>query len=162
MAAEQCAPGNAAPQSAARADEGRPMDRREAQESGRRVFVSYSRRDARPVRAITDALARRGHDAWLDAEDIGGGAWAGRTVEAMRQSDVFLRVLTSASVASAEVAKEVSLAASRRVPIIPVVIGPPVEIPSQIAYHIAGQQRITVDPSEFATGVRAVIRAIEA
>lgn len=137
------------------------MDRRELQRTGRRVFVSYSRRDARPVLSIADALERRGHDVWIDVEDIPVGAWAGRIVEAIRQSDVFLLVLTSASASSAEVAKEVSLAASRHIPIIPVVIAPAVEIPSEIAYHIAGQQRITVDPSEFATGVRAVIRAIE-
>jgi len=138
------------------------MNRRESPRTGKRVFVSYSRRDARPVRSIADALERRGHDVWIDVEDIAVGAWAGRIVEAIRQSDVVLLVLTSASATSREVAKEVSLAASRHVPIIPVVIAPSVEIPSEIAYHIAGQQRITVDPRDLATGVRAVIRAVEA
>jgi hypothetical protein len=137
------------------------MDRREAARTGKRVFVSYSRRDSSVVRQLAEGLERRGHDVWIDVEDIAVGAWAGRIVDAIRQSDVFLLVITPASAASREVAKEVSLAASRHVPIIPVVVAPPAEIPNEIAYHIAGQQRISFDPRDPVTGVRAVIRAVE-
>jgi hypothetical protein len=137
------------------------MDRRESVRTAKRVFVSYSRRDSSVVRQLVDGLERRGHDVWIDVEDISVGAWAGRIVDAIRQSDVFLLVITQAATASLEVAKEVSLAANRHVPIIPVMVAPPAEIPSEIAYHIAGQQRITFDPRDPVSGVRAVIRAVE-
>lgn len=129
--------------------------------SSKRVFVSYSRRDTRLVRHLVDNLDRTGHDVWIDVEGIPAGAWAGHIVEAIRRADVFLLVLTRASAASREVAKEVSLAASRHVPIIPVVVAPAPPIPDEIAYHIAGQQRIMLDPEDLAIGVRQVIRAVE-
>lgn len=129
--------------------------------TAKRVFVSYSRRDSRLAGNLVGALERRGHEVWIDVEDIAAGAWAGRIVEAIRESDVFLLILTPASAASREVAKEVSLAASRHVPIIPVAVSPPAPVPDDIAYHLAGQQRIALDPEELGLGTRNVIRAVE-
>ncbi len=128
---------------------------------GRRVFISYSRADGWLVNHIVDALAERGHDPWIDVEDIVAGSWAASIVEAIRQSDVVVVVLTSTSVRSKEVIKEVRLAAKRHVPLVPVVVYPPPQIPDDIEYHIVGEQRISVDPQNPAAGVWALIRAVE-
>ncbi|MFN2418827.1 MAG: toll/interleukin-1 receptor domain-containing protein [Candidatus Limnocylindria bacterium] len=123
--------------------------------------MSYSRKDADVVRRLVSALERSGHDVWVDVDDIPVGTWAAQIVQAIRGSDLVLLVLSPASVASSEVPKEVSLAASRHVPIVPIVLGLPGEIPGEIAYHIAGQQRLTIDAKDTAKGIQAVVRAID-
>jgi hypothetical protein len=128
---------------------------------GRRVFISYSRADSRLASYIVRALEDRGHDPWIDVEEITSGSWAASIVEAIRQSDVVVVLLTSNSVQSKEVIKEVRLAAKRHAPIIPVVTSPPPQIPPDIEYHTVGEQRIAIDPESPMVGLSALIRAVE-
>jgi hypothetical protein len=129
--------------------------------AGRRIFISYARVDAWFVDPLVETLERAGHDVWIDRQDIAGGTpWASSIVEAIRGSDVAVLVITRASVVSPDVRKEVNLAGSHDLPIVPVVI-PPVEIPDEIKYHIAGRNRVQVDPANPTAALARVRSAVE-
>jgi hypothetical protein len=52
------------------------------------VFISYARRDAKPLaNRLRDDLVAAGYDAWLDTSEIEGGAsWSVEIKEAIRQA----------------------------------------------------------------------------
>jgi hypothetical protein len=130
--------------------------------AGRRIFISYARVDSWFVDPLVETLERSGHDVWIDRQDIAGGTpWAGSIVEAIRQSDVAVLVITRSSVVSPDVRKEVNLAGTQHLPIVPVVI-PPVEIPDEIKYHIAGRNRVQVDPANPTLALAQVRSAVQA
>ena len=129
--------------------------------AGRKVFISYSRADGRLVDALVQGLIARGHDPWIDVEDIVTGSWAASIVDAIKGSDVVVVVLTATSVDSSNVKQEVRTAAKHRVPLIPAVVYPTPTIPSDIEYHIAGVQQVRIDPADVPAGVRSLIRAVE-
>ncbi len=131
------------------------------QSTGRRVFVSYSRADSQLVAALVQGLVARGHDPWIDIEDITSGSWAASIVEAIKGSDVAVVVLTPTSVDSRNVLQEVRLAAKHSVPLIPVVVRPPPVVPGDIEYHITGEQRVDVDPANIPAAVRSLVLAVE-
>ena len=130
--------------------------------TGRRVFISYSRADSWYADRIVETLERAGHDVWIDRQDIAGGSpWASSIVEAIRQSDVAVLILSRTSVQSPEVRKEVNLAGSQHLPIVPVVL-PPVDIPDEIKYHIAGRNRVQFDRDNALIALQQVHKAVAA
>jgi hypothetical protein len=75
---------------------GAPAPDPPADAAPRRVFISYGRKDAAPLaqRLLAD-LEARGHDVWLDTQQIGAGrSWEAQIEEAILESDVFISLLT--------------------------------------------------------------------
>jgi TIR domain len=70
------------------------------------VFVSYSRADAEPVRAITRLLEDAGVTVWRDSDRILGGQYFG---EAIVHSRVLLLMCSPHSFESDNVFREVAL-----------------------------------------------------
>jgi hypothetical protein len=125
-----------------------------------KAFVSYARPDGPAVGKLVQRLERAGLDVWIDSDDLmGGDEWTGAIVKAIQTCDVFLVCLSTVSVVSAEVRKEVSLAHSRRKPTIPVLLEP-FAMPEALEYPLAGLQMIDL-AGDFAAGLDDVLRSVK-
>jgi hypothetical protein len=89
-----------------------------------RTFVSYSRRDDRPVVSLIDDLRRARHTSWRD-EALGGGEdWWSEILEQIRLCDVFVFALSNNSVRSRPCLAELEYALTLGLPVLPVQVGP--------------------------------------
>jgi hypothetical protein len=106
------------------------------------IFVSYSRKDDEAVRRFAGALRKDGHSVALDQDIIPGGQlWREKIVEAIGRADVVLVLLSSSSIKSDEVRKELDIAVDRKKAIVPALLEP-VQVPDKIAYQLAGLQLV--------------------
>ncbi len=88
-----------------------------------KAFISYSRKDLPFVDQLTAALEARGIDTQRDRDDIPVATpWRPELADMIRRSDSFVCVLSPASVASAEVIKEIEEAVRLGKRLAPVVI----------------------------------------
>jgi hypothetical protein len=125
------------------------------------VFVSYSRRDASQVDMIVAALDRHGIDAWVDRSKlVGSSDWTAEITRAIRTSDAVVVVLSRAAVQSDDVANEVNLAGEHERPLFPVLLER-VEIPDDLAYHLAGRQRFVLDGDDRTVELDRLAEAIK-
>jgi hypothetical protein len=125
-----------------------------------RVFVSYSRHDARVVDRLVSDLRACGIQAWVDRTGLVGSAdWTAEIVEAVEHADGFLLALSRASVESDDVANELHLAGESERPIFPVLLES-VQIPPGLAYHLAGRQRYDLSGDSRPQELDRLIRAI--
>ena len=60
------------------------------------IFISYSRKDSDFVRRLNTALGKRGHDVWVDWEDIPRGEkWINEIYNGIENADAFIFVVRS-------------------------------------------------------------------
>lgn len=86
------------------------------------VFISYSRKDKEFARRLTDALAMRKLDSWVDWQDIPPSAdWVEEVYKGAETSDVFLFIVSPDSARSEICRRELDFAAKNGKRIIPVV-----------------------------------------
>ena len=72
-----------------------------------KIFVSYSRRDARDFAEQISETLEDEHDVFTDIDDIeAGDIWTNVIEDNISRCDVFLVILTFASLRSSEVEKE--------------------------------------------------------
>ena len=84
------------------------------------VFVSYSHKDKVVADAIVSYLEFKGTRCWYAPRDIAPGAdWAASIIDAIKNAKIMVLVFTDFSNASTQVAREVNLAVSNGVTIIP-------------------------------------------
>jgi TolB-like protein len=118
------------------------------------IFISYSREDEKQAMHLLALLRREGYSVWIDQEAIAGASiWSDEIVQNIKTSEIFIALLSSASVSSANVAKEIALAAEHGKIILPVEIGS-VELPGRLEYALAGIQKTNFHDEE------AIIRAV--
>jgi len=85
------------------------------------VFISYSRRDSRFVRALADGLRLHGKDVWLDIQGIRDAeVFPEALSSAIGSSDGFVFVISPASVESLYCMREVGDAVDAGKRIVPV------------------------------------------
>jgi hypothetical protein len=84
------------------------------------VFLSYAREDIVVADELFHGLEAEGLSVWIDRQDITSGSWKERVTEGLRQARAMVVLLTLNSLNSAAVRKELSFAAKKHVPIIPV------------------------------------------
>jgi len=79
------------------------------------VFISYSRREAPFVDVLLDALEDEGLRVWLDYHSlVPGRPWLDQIFEGIRQADVFLLIVSKASMSSPAVGLEYKQALERK------------------------------------------------
>lgn len=106
------------------------------------IFLSYSNADVTSALVIKSALEAGGVRCWKAPEDIRPGErWAAAITRAIRDSTAMVVVVSERSMTSPEVAKELALAMSRRLLIIPLRIEE-AELSDEWAYHFATIQWI--------------------
>ncbi len=87
------------------------------------LFASYSRKDQTPVQELIADLQRAHLSVWWDQELRGGDPWWQDILRRIRQSDVFLLVLSENSLASKPCLTELSYAKALGLPVLPVQVG---------------------------------------
>jgi hypothetical protein len=124
------------------------------------IFISYSRRDSELVDQFIQQLEKHGFDAWVDREDIrGGAAWGAAISEGIRRCQAVIVVLSSRSTASDNVARELSLADQHKRPIIPVRFEAS-PLSAALEFQLAGLQIIEFSRRDFAHSVDVVVQAL--
>jgi len=89
----------------------------------RGAFISYSRSDSEFALNLTNELRSDGYPVWLDQLDIPTGArWDDEVEKALRDHEIFLIILTPASVSSENVKDEIGYAIDHGKHIMPVLL----------------------------------------
>lgn len=115
----------------------------EARNNEGHIFISYSRKDLENVDWIARQLAAGGFELWIDRRDIPGGVdWSDTIATAINEAEAFILMISPDSVASREVFRELEIAHSNNVRIIPVILRPVEELPEAISEIINKIQNI--------------------
>jgi adenylate cyclase len=118
------------------------------------IFISYSSKDRENAEQLTELLTSAGLHVWIDKTGIDiATSWSEEIVDAIDNCKVFIVILSSSSIASHNVVKEVALASEKRKKIVPLDLEP-VEIPKSLQYALAGIQRCPM------TNIDRLIRTI--
>src|SRR6185503_1183316 len=116
--------------------------------------ISYSSKDRAQAEQLTELLGSAGLSVWIDRSGIqAASSWSEEIVDGIDGCTMFILMLSSSSVQSHNVIKEVSLASEKRKKILPLDLEP-VEIPKSMQYALAGLQRTPM------TNIDSIIRAI--
>ena len=107
------------------------------------LFISYAKPNRGEALMLAEELRGRGFSVWIDQGGIGGAKnWSAEIVEAIDTCSTMLVLLSPASIASRNVAREVQLASEKGRNILPVVIER-VTLPRHFEYSLAGIQRVS-------------------
>lgn len=71
-----------------------------------KIFISYSREDLERAKALSEAIARFGHDVWWDRHIQGGSRFANEIDRALKEAGVVIVLWSESSIASAWVQDE--------------------------------------------------------
>lgn len=105
------------------------------------IFISYSRKDSTQAFALAEQLRANGASVWIDQSNIELATnWSREIVEAIDGCKVVILLLSSSSIKSHNVIKEVSLASERRKHLLPLELEE-VRLPPELEYALAGLQR---------------------
>ena len=108
---------------------------------------------------LVSELEKAGHEVWLDRSAIQGGAfWQEEIVRAVEKAEVVLLVVSSRSVESLHVERELGLAALRTKRIVPVILDN-LDVPDKMDYALGGVERISLG-SDFQVGTRRLIHLL--
>lgn len=107
-----------------------------------KVFISYARKDIRRVKRIANNINSLGFDSWMDERKLqGGDIWTKEIVEAISSCDLFLLFMSSSSMASDSVRREVQLAFDKKKKIV-ILRLEEIGIPRKLQFQLAGIQWI--------------------
>src|SRR5215216_523165 len=89
----------------------------------RKTFISYSRKDKDFALEFAREMKSAGYSVWLDQLDIPTGArWDDQVEKSLRECEVFLIILTPASVSSDNVKDEIGYAIDHGKRIMPILL----------------------------------------
>lgn len=117
-----------------------------------KIFCSYSRRDSPFAKRIVNFVSSRGYSVWMDQFGIDGASiWTESIVEAIDESWAVILMVSSNSVNSPHVLKEISLAMEKNKVVFPLIIEK-TDLPRTFQYLLAGVQQIEMNEASFAHG----------
>lgn len=106
------------------------------------IFISYSRKDTEFVDKLAADMKKAGFKIWIDRTSIlGGDKWRRQIVKAIGKAQAVLIVLSSSSVQSDNVRKEIDIAEQKGIKKILIDIEYH-ELPDDFLYQLAGEQKI--------------------
>jgi hypothetical protein len=121
------------------------------------TFISYSRRDKEFALELATELKSSGFFVWLDQLDIPTGArWDDEVERGLRESEIFLIILTSASISSENVKDEIGYAIDHGKRILPVLLEA-CEVPLRLRRF----QYVDFTKLEFKEGVKRAQQLLE-
>lgn len=126
------------------------------------VFLSYAREDLAAVAKVNAALRAEGLAVWMDREGIQSGSWKERVTESLNRARALVLWATPSAFSSDAVRKELSFAATKHVPIIPVSPGAlqPDALPDWFTLDYGELHRHELDPERLADGARGLAAAV--
>ena len=92
------------------------------------IFISYNREDEDKTKALINDIQELGHTVWFDQKLSGGQKWWDKILEIIRNSDVFIFVLSVDSLDSSACSLEYEYAHELGKMILPVLVGEGVSI----------------------------------
>src|SRR5574341_807559 len=114
-----------------------------------KIFISYANSDFPRVKGVASKLQELGFDVWMDVKDLqGGDLWRPEIVQAITECDVFLFFMSSASMHSINVRREVDLGSEKRKKIIPIRLDSS-DIVQELQFQLAGIQWIDASRSDW-------------
>jgi TolB-like protein len=120
------------------------------------IFISYSRKDSTQALELAERLRATGMEVWIDQHGIEAAtSWSNEIVQALDSSRAMLVLLSSASIESDNVLRELSLAFESKKTIIPIDLEA-ITLPTQFRYQLAGIQRARL--SDFDAIVRSLTK----
>lgn len=127
------------------------------------IFVSYSSEDRPLVERIVASIESESRRCWVAYRDIPPGvpAWAEPIVTAIASSRLVLVLLTTNSIPSIEVLREVTLAADERIPLLPVTLDR-TPLSAGLRYYFVAGQRLDLSGASPAEQVRRIAPAVAA
>ena len=118
------------------------------------IFISYSSKDRAQAEQLTELLASAGLSVWIDQSALEvSTSWSAEIVDAINNCKAFIILLSSNSIESHNVVKEVSLASEKRKKILPLDLEP-VTLPRELEYQLAGIHRAPL------ANIDSVLRAL--
>jgi hypothetical protein len=123
------------------------------------IFISYSRKNETAALTLAERLRSRGLSVWIDQKSIGASSrWTGEIAKAVEEATVMLLLISSDSMASENVLKEVDMALEWKKRIVPIDIEK-IPLTRDFMYHLVGRQR--VDFNDFEAIYQACLKPIE-
>jgi len=111
------------------------------------VFISYSSHDRLQALSLAEKLRASGYDAWIDQHHIhGANRWGKEIVQAITSSQLVAVLISSSSVLSENVIKELNLAAQKHKHLLPIMIDD-TELTEEFAYHLTGLHQVAIEDS---------------
>ena len=87
------------------------------------IYISYSRKNAEFTRRLVSDLETHGYTTWVDTDDLqAGDQWANQIEAAIQGAEVFLTLLSTATLNNRTVEREIAIAQQARKPIVPVMV----------------------------------------
>lgn len=115
------------------------------------VFISYSSKDKEKADQLSELLGSAGLSVWIDQSGLDiASSWSAEIVDAISACSAFIVLLSSNSIESHNVIKEVSLASEKRKKILPLDLEP-ITLPRELEYQLAGLHRAPM------TNINAII-----
>ena len=93
------------------------------------LFISYSKKDAEFAFKLADDLSAQGRKLWIDRQIGGGERWRSSILEALRDAQAMIVILSPHSVESEWVMHEGSVASGLEKPIFPILMEPVTHLP---------------------------------
>ena len=128
------------------------------------VFISYNKQNFDLAQYLCNMLEGAGISCWIAPRDIDPGkAWAASIVEGLTGCNVMALLVSSTSLASQEVAKEVDLANTSKKDILPIRIED-VPLTGPLQYHLSTRQWVDAIKGEklvrFQDAMAAILRML--
>ena len=124
------------------------------------VFISYASEDRTRILDLLERLRGAGVSVWIDQMGIEGATmWSQEIVEAIDNCKVLILAISTHSIESENVVKELALASERRKNILPVCLESS-GIPRSMEYQLAGIQRVEYFAGDEEQGLLAMIRSL--
>ncbi|MEP7236073.1 MAG: TIR domain-containing protein, partial [Ignavibacteriota bacterium] len=106
------------------------------------IFISYSRLDSAQVLALAEKLRENGINVWIDQRGIEAAkSWSTEIANALEHCRMMILILSENSIASENVANELSIAAKLGKQILPIELQR-VELKGDFLYHLTRLQRV--------------------
>jgi adenylate cyclase len=119
------------------------------------IFISYSSHDRLQALSLAEKLRLSGYDAWIDQHRIQGATrWGKEIVQAINGSKLVAVLISSSSLLSENVMKELNLAAEKHKQLLPIMLED-TELTEEFAYHLAGVHHVAIENTE------SILKALE-
>jgi hypothetical protein len=124
------------------------------------LFISYSHKDTEFVHRLVLDLEDRGLPAWIDRGELQGGErWREEIGRGIRDSRVFLLIVSPDSVKSSYVAQELAQATQSQRPIIPILYRK-TTLPTHLAAQLEGHQYLDFNRGGYERNLADLVLAL--
>jgi adenylate cyclase len=112
------------------------------------IFISYSSHDRLQALSLAEKLRASGYDPWIDQHQIKGATrWGKEIVQAINSSQLVAVLVSSSSLLSENVVKELNLAAQKHKHLLPIMLED-TELTEEFAYHLTGLHQVAIENTD--------------